>query len=290
MTAAWSARVVAAPDQIDAFERAFAGLAQAVSLYEQVEGKVWAVEGLFAGAPPREVLAARIALAARALGVAEPALNFAPVPAKDWLSDSLASFVPLRAGRFYVHGDHIPAPYPTGVVRLQINAATAFGSGEHDSTRGCLLALDGLRRGGLEVTRALDMGCGTGILAIAMAKVWRHPVLAVDIDPGAVRVARHNAQRNGVAAMVKAVAADACGHRTILASAPYGLVTANILARPLAAMAADLAALLAPGGHLILAGLLQKQEAMVMNAYRLQGLALARRHRLKPWSTLVLRR
>lgn len=292
MTAAvsWSATIVTSLEHMDVFERAFNDLTSIVSQYEVEEDKLWAVEGLFIDAPPRDELVKRIALAAQALSIAEPELVIAKIPQKDWLTESVASFQPLRAGRFYIHGDHIPRPYPPGAIRLKLNAATAFGSGEHASTRGCLLALDGLRARNYCFTRALDMGCGTAILALAMAKAWHRPVLAADIDPEAVRVARLNARQNGAGALVHAVLSDATGNRDVLAGAPYGLITANILARPLMAMAADLTSLLAHGGYLILAGLLTRQEAMVLTAYRMQGLRLSRRYRLKPWSTLVLKR
>lgn len=286
----WSATVVTPLEHMDVFELVFNELTSIVSQYEVEEDVTWAVEGLFVDAPPRDELLKRIALAAQALGMAEPELVIAKIPQKDWLTESVASFPPLRAGRFYIHGDHIPPPYPPGAIRLKLNAATAFGSGEHASTRGCLLALDDLRKRNHPFARGLDMGCGTAILALAMAKAWRRPVLAADIDPEAVRVARLNARQNGEADLVKAVLSDATGNRDVLARAPYGLITANILARPLAAMAADLSALLAPGGILIMAGLLVRQEAMVLTAYRAQGLRLERRYRLKPWSTLVLKR
>jgi len=286
----WSATVVAPFEQIEVFELAFNDLTSIVSQYEVEEDKLWAVEGLFVDAPPRDELAKRVALAAQALGVAEPELVIAKIPQKDWLTESVASFPPLRAGRFYIHGDHIPPPYPPGAIRLKLNAATAFGSGEHASTRGCLLALDDLRKRDHNFTRALDMGCGTAILALAAAKAWHRPVLAADIDPEAVRVSRLNARQNGSTGLVKAVLSDATGNRDVLAGKPYGLITANILARPLMAMAADLTNLLDHGGYLIMAGLLTRQEAMVLTAYRMQGLRLERRYRLKPWSTLVLKR
>jgi ribosomal protein L11 methyltransferase len=300
MTLAWSAKIVVPAAALPAFEPVFTNLTDVVSLFEVSESAegvslTWAVEGLFAGPPPQAEIAARVALAAQAAGMAEPALEIGPVAAKDWLTETVTSFPPLSAGRFYIHGDHVPPPYPAGKLRLRINAATAFGSGEHASTYGCLQALDGLaRRKG--VARAvgargtLDMGCGSGILALAMAKAWRRPVLAADIDPEAVRVTRANAAANGVGSEITAILSDGTGDRHIRRSAPYAVITANILARPLRAMSQALTALLAPGGSLILAGLLQRQEAMVLTAYRAQGLRLERRIVRRPWSILVLRK
>jgi ribosomal protein L11 methyltransferase len=293
----WSARVIVPMEYAEAFERVFANLAGVVSLYEwdeNVKPVLWAVEGSFDAAPPRAELAARVALTAAAAGVVTPELHIAKVPAKDWLTESIASFPALRAGRFYIHGDHIKGPFPNGAVRLMINAATAFGSGQHASTLGCLHALDGMFRAGgpprVGKLLGLDMGCGTGILGMAAATAARRPVLCADIDPEAVRVTRYNARRNGIASLIPAVMSDGTGDRAIVTRAPYGFITANILARPLVQMAHDLAGMLAPGGWLILAGFIRRDEAMVGNAYRAQGLRLVRRIRLAPWTTLVLRR
>lgn len=286
----WSARVVVPFELGEAFEQVFAGLAGVVSLYEySPDGKLWAVEGQFAEAPPRAEIAERLALAAAAVGIPEPALTFTAVQAKDWLTANIASFPPLTAGRFFIHGDHIKGPFPPGLIRLEVNAATAFGSGEHSSTRGCLLALDRLRKRARPCRRALDMGCGTGILAMAVAKAWAKPVLAADIDPEAVRVTRRNARRNGVAGRVTAALSEGCGQREIIRRT-YDIVCANILARPLVHMSRDLTCRVAPGGRLILAGLLTRHEAMVQAAYRAQGLRLESRIRLKDWSTLVFKK
>lgn len=288
---AWSAKVTVPTAQADAFETAFAGLAGVVSMYEATsDGHFWTVEGTFDAAPPRGELAQRIFLAAASLGVDAPALEIGPVPQRDWLSASVAAFPPLRAGRFYIHGDHIAGPFPPGAVRVLVNAATAFGSGHHASTLGCLHALHDLAQRRRTIARALDMGAGTAILAIAMAKVWRAPVVAADIDPVAVKVSRFNARRNGVTPLVRAVLSEGCGQRDVRGEGPYEVITANILARPLAAMSADLSALLAPGGHLILAGFLRHNEPMVLNPYRMHGLRLVKRYRLAPWTTLVLRK
>ena len=293
---AWSARVIVAADHVEAFERAFENIAGVVSLYEFDEHTkpiLWAVEGMFDSSPPRAELTARVELTARALGIDTPDLIIAKVPAKDWLTETIASFPPLRAGRYYIHGDHIKGPFPVGAVRLTINAATAFGSGQHASTMGCLLALDGMfRRHPPARSRGiagLDMGCGTGILGMAAAKTRNLRVLCADIDPEAVRVTRYNAHKNGLSDLIPAIMSDGCGDRNVSRYAPYQFITANILARPLVHMSAAISALLAPGGHVILAGFIRRDEAMVLNAYRRQGLRLMRCIRIAPWTTLVLR-
>jgi len=292
----WSVRLVVDVAHMDAFEQAFVDLCEVVSLHEvkDGDGKLWCVEGLFAAPPPRAEIAGRVSVVASALGVAEPAIEVVKLEARDWLSENVAAFPPLKAARFYVYGDHIKDPPPPAVLPIRINAATAFGSGEHGSTFGCLLALDWLRRhvklNAPGRFKALDMGTGSGILALAMAKAWKKPVLAADIDPESVRVTRLNAHKNGVAALVPALMSEGVGDARVRAEGPYRLITANILARPLCAMAAGLTRLLLPGGWLILSGILDRQEAMVTTAYRGQGLKLVRRYRLKPWSTLVFRR
>jgi ribosomal protein L11 methyltransferase len=180
---------------------------------------------------------------------------------------------------------------------LRVNAGTAFGSGEHESTYGCLLALDRLRRltaHAWAIRRSrpalLDLGCGSGILAMAMAKAWRGPVVAADIDPEAVRVTTYNVRRNGESALVRAVVSDGLSARDLRRKGSFALITANILARPLCKFAPGLAARLARGGYLVLAGLLSRQEAMVIAAYRTQGMRLHRRIALNGWSTLILKR
>jgi ribosomal protein L11 methyltransferase len=215
-----------------------------------------------------------------------PPLACERVPPRDWLAASAASFPPLMIGRYFVHGSHHRGAVPAGRTGLRIDAATAFGTGEHATTRGCLLALDALARRGPR-RRVLDMGTGTGILAIAAAKTWRRPVLARDIDHESVRVARINAQRNGVAALVRARPADGYVTRGI-SGRPFDLVCANILARPLMRMAPRLAGALAPGGIAVLSGLLARQERAVLAAHRAQRLVLRRRIAHDGWHTLMM--
>jgi ribosomal protein L11 methyltransferase len=229
-----------------------------------------------------------MAVLAAALGIEEPALECDPVPAVDWVTQTYLSFPPIRAGRFFVHGSHHKQAVPAGTIPLQIEAAMAFGSGEHATTQGCLLALSDLARR-LPLTRALDMGCGSGILAFAIAKLWRRPVTAVDIDPLSVEIARENARLNRVARLVKCHQGNGYDLPEVAAHGPYQLIAANILARPLARMAPQLRRHLAPGGTAVLSGLLKRQEPLVMAAHRAQGLRLVRRYRIGEWSTLVLR-
>lgn len=188
-----------------------------------------------------------------------------------------------------MQGTHLAAPSLPGRITLRLDAGLAFGSGEHGSTRGCLRALEAVARGS-RPRRVLDLGTGSGILAIAAAKLLRVPVLGTDIDPWAVRVARQNARLNQVGPPRVATAqTPGWRGRAVLARAPYDLVLANILARPLCAMARDLARHLAPGGRAILSGLLASQARQVLAAHRRQGLVLERVVREGGWATLVVR-
>ncbi len=283
---------------------ALAPLGEAVSAFvlrrardESGPGEAWRVELLTARPPDRAALAVAVALAAAAAGVPEPRLESGRLQARDWLAENRASFTPIRAGRYYIHPSHDTGAPPPGAIRIAIDAATAFGTGAHGSTQGCLLALDMLARRlpRARPRRLLDMGSGTGILAIAMAKTWARPVLAVDIDPEAARVTTANARANGVARYVRAGAGPGFAapilNRAGFAAPPsrkFDLITANILANPLRAMAPALARRLAPGGVVVLSGLTAGQEAGVLSAYRAQGLALVRRVDVREWRTLVL--
>ncbi len=240
--------------------------------------------------PEETALRACLASAAKAAGTPVPETRIAALADTDWVAESQSNLPAIRAGRFYLHGSHVTAPPPPASIPLLIDANVAFGTGRHETTRGCLLALEGLAKAGFRPRRLLDLGCGSGILALSMAKLWRRPVLAADNDPAAVEVARINARINRVARWVRPLVSEGYQHRLLKAAGPFDLIVANILAEPLAAMAADLRAHLAPGGRAVLSGLLVSQERLVLNPHRAQGLSLLRRLRLDEWSTLVLRR
>ncbi len=243
------------------------------------------------GHPP-DVAALTSALS-KVLGTV-PALRLEPVPETDWVTASLDRQPSVRAGRYFVYGGHVKDAPPPGSVALRVDAGTAFGTGRHETTRGCLLALDQIARD-RNFRNALDIGCGTGVLAMAIAKTFRAktlglPVLASDIDPVAVAVARDNVRINGLARYVAVVCADGVGHRRLGARAPFDLVTANILAGPLVRLAPGLRTRVVSGGVVVLSGLLEDQEPTVLSAYRGQGFDLSRRLDLDGWHTLVLAR
>ncbi len=237
--------------------------------------------------PARAQVAA--ALAAAGAGIGAPRFSIEALPALDWVAESQRGLPPLRAGRFFVYASHAAEERPRSAIPIRIEAGQAFGTGHHESTRGCLLALDALSRRG-RPRATLDFGCGSGILAIAMAKLWWAPVLACDIDPLAVAITQENARLNGVGPAVRAVLSDSASRRSLLCQGPYDVIAANILAAPLSAMAGDLRRVLAPGGSLILSGLLRSQDRAVLARYRARHLRLKRRLVLGDCVTLVLKR
>lgn len=270
------------------FADAIADAVDTIATFEIEEGGTWLVEGTRYGQPDRARLVARVAVLAEALALPDPELTVESLADIDWLSHSYKGFPPIRAGRFHIHGSHIDSTVPAGALSLLVDAGTAFGTGEHATTHGCLLALDRLARR-FRPSRVLDMGCGSGILALAAARAWKVPVAAVDIDPESVRVARINTRRNGLAAFVRVDGGDGYDTPLVRDRGPYPLIVSNILARPLARMAPRLAASLEPNGHVILSGLLTRQERHVLQAHRAQGLRLVNRFVIGEWATLVLR-
>ncbi|HYZ62289.1 MAG TPA: 50S ribosomal protein L11 methyltransferase [Acetobacteraceae bacterium] len=248
---------------------------------------LWRVEGVRDVAEAAGPLEAALALAEASTGVSAP-LHRDSTPAEGWLARTQAAFPDQVIGRrFLIRGTHSAAP-GNGRIVLTLDAGLAFGSGEHGSTRGCLRALERAANG--RPRRILDLGTGSGILAMAAAKLLHRPVLATDIEPWSVRVARENAAANGVAHLVRPILADGWRNRAVRNGAPYDLVFANILARPLCRMARDLARHLAPCGTAILSGLLDEQRRMVLAAHRRQGLRLECSLHEGAWATLVLRK
>jgi ribosomal protein L11 methyltransferase len=205
----------------------------------------------------------------------------------DWLAMSLSGLPPVRAGRFFVYGAHDQGRIPANAVALRIEAGAAFGTGHHGTTVGCLLAWNDLIKA-RRFDRVLDVGAGTGVLAIAAARTGARLARGTDIDAPSVRIARENAALNG--ARAEFVHASGLGHRRVRSGAPYDLVFANILAPPLVALAQDIRGALRPGGVAILSGLLRTQERRVLAAYRSRGFRLLRRIHRDAWATLVIQR
>ena len=308
------------------FAECFADDDVAIGLVDEGGGR-WTVAVYFPAAPDRQAVRA---LAASAAGpVAAKLLAFERVAATDWVRESLAGLAPVQAGRFVIHGAHDRARIPANRIGIEIEAALAFGTGHHGTTRGCLLALDRTckalnksrplahrhpevraqraskgdgpsasaasfearaSREHLRMTgsRILDLGTGSGVLAIATARALRRHVLATDVDAEAVSIARENARRNRAGGLIEVVRANGAARRCVRAQAPFDLVFANILLGPLQRFAAPLRGLIAPGGRIVLSGILSSQANAAISAYR--PLSIERRIDLDGWTTLVLRR
>jgi len=251
------------------------GSAQAVLIAEEPFADGAVVEALYTEEPDAAWLSR----------IAGRTIDVAPLPDQDWIRLSQEGLPPVRAGRFFVYGAHDAGTVPHGVIPIRIEAGLAFGTGHHETTALCLAALSDLanRR---SFRNVLDLGCGTGLLAIGAAKLWKRRVLASDIDPVAVEVTRENARANGVAPLVAAVTADGLTSPVLSVGAPYDLIIANILASPLTQLAPSIQKALAPGAILVLSGLLNNQEKLVTSFY--QNLRLRATRRAGPWSALVL--
>ncbi|MDE2005043.1 MAG: 50S ribosomal protein L11 methyltransferase [Rhodospirillales bacterium] len=271
---------------LEPFEAALRAACATVAMFRDEDAGIWLLEGVREAGTREAELAAGLALAAALTGIA-PAPRRAAIAAEGWAARSYASFPEQRIGaRFALRGSHIAGPKPAGRIVLTLDAGAAFGSGEHGSTRGCLRALEVAAR--LRPSHILDLGTGSGVLAMAAARLLRRRVLASDIDPWSVRVAAANARRNGLAGLVAVRRGDGWAGRAVREGRPYDLVLANILARPLCRMARALGTALAPGGRAILAGLLETQSRAVLAAHRRAGLVLQARFREGAGPALLL--
>lgn len=261
-------------------------LVKTASEWNEVEAHgAWRVEALYAEEPEEEAVRELIARAEAEAGAKAEGIRIEPMPDEDWVTRSLEGLEPVRAGRFFVYGSHDAEKVPAGAIPLLVDAGQAFGTGHHETTAGCLEYVSELVRPGVPLN-VLDIGTGTGVLAIAVAKLARVNVLASDIDPVAVEVTKANAKANGVGPFITALTAKGFGHPGLRARAPYDLIIANILARPLVSLAPAFRAHLRPGGTLILSGTLRTQENMVAGAMRMQGLKLVSRKPKGDWVTL----
>lgn len=293
----WKVSLTVAEAMVPAAEEALSALGGEdhpptfASFEADEKGYVWTVEAYFFGNAPEEQA---IDNALQPFGAS---WVLTPVEDADWVGQSLRLLAPVRVGRFFVHGHHDADKIPPFAVPLEIEAGQAFGSGNHETTQCCLAAIDWL--GGRVAPRLVwDVGCGSGILAIAMAKVWRSARgIASDIDPIAVRVARQNAGINHVATIGRPIMPGRIAFITAagLAAPPVhgskpDILVANILLNPLIKLAPAIAASVKPGGIAVLSGILEKQEAALLAAYRCQGFSLLKRFRRNGWSAVVVAR
>jgi len=267
-------------------ERDLADQGVAVSLDERPDG-LWSVDAYFETGMPSDLASAiRDRLGADGFGAL---LAVEELAEADWVAVSQEALKPVSAGRFLIHGGHDRTRLPAGRIRIEIDAAQAFGTGHHPTTAGCLIAIDQLTRR-RQLHNPLDLGTGSGVLAIAIAKLLRIPVLATDVDPVAIAIAAGNASANGVAHFVRTKVGGGPAHPAIRQRAPFDLVVANIHAGPLIRMAPQVARILASGATLVLSGLLRHQSAPVVAAYTAQRIWLQSVRTIDGGSVLVLRR
>ena len=276
----------AAKGVVDALTEIFFEGQAAIAAFERPDGR-WDVTVHFAE-PPDQRLVRELVANAAGRDIAE-GIVFDTVEAKDWVKASLEDLVPVPAGRFIVHGQHDRDRIAPNKIGIEIEAALAFGTGHHGTTRGCLLLLDHVLKA-WRPRRVLDLGTGTGVLAIAAARALHEKVLASDIDPPSVQVARENARLNVSGHLVQAIRATGFGAPQFAAAAPFDLVLANILANPLRQLAGPMMRHLAPSALVILSGLLTPQATGVIAAYRARGLVPVRHLRIDGWSSLLLRK
>jgi ribosomal protein L11 methyltransferase len=279
----WQIRMVVDPIGERAYGLALEPVAQSLSSFENAPGGPWQVDAIFAAGTRRDEVEALLAEAASSIGRPPPAFVASDVPDMDWVAENQRSFPPLSIGRFHVRGSHVEGPSPAGSWPIELDAGIAFGSGEHATTRGCLLAIEAAARRRVP-RRALDLGCGSAILAIGLARAGTPSVLASDIDADSVRVAAENIRINAVSRQVHACVSD--GFARLPRRRGFDFAVANILARPLVRLAPALARCLVPGGRLVLSGLLASQEVEVRAAYCGQRLAFAGRRAIMGWHTL----
>ena len=271
---------------VSVFEDVFTEVAGAVLTRVFEKGRYagfWELQAIFETKPERNKIKRLLAEAARTAQIKTPSLRIQKMPDINWLEASYQGFPPIEVGPYYIYGSHIKETSPKNKIALQIDAATAFGTGEHQTTHGCLEALSDLKD---IPEKVLDVGCGSGILGMAFAKTYQKCVDAVDIDPESVRVAKENAIKNGLQKWLTVWQSN--GYAKI--NKKYDLIFCNILAKPLIEMAPELAKHLEVGGVAILSGFLYDQEKWVRAAHEKSGLKFVRRYRINGWSTLVMKK
>ncbi len=283
----YKAEIRAAPEDVERLTCLFSEMLDpppAISTRETDGG--WLIELYFEALPDRAALNAVAGCHERPDAIIS--LRLDPLPGEDWVALTQQGLHPIRAGRFFVHGSHDRHRAASEPFAIEIDAGQAFGTAHHGTTRGCLVMLDRLAKA-KRYTAALDLGTGSGVLAIAAAKSLSRQVIAADIDPVAVRVARQNFALNGVKDRVRALHASRPDHPGLAASAPFPLIVANILAGPLIRLAPGLRRITARGGDLILSGLLDHQAGTVQAHYRAQGYVSRASLSIEGWTTLLMR-
>jgi ribosomal protein L11 methyltransferase len=250
----------------------------------------WDIEGISRNRDEVEAVQNEFKKVAKITGInPAPKPEFNLVTPRDWVAENQANFPPLIIGRYFIYGSHFKDLAPISSIKIRLNAGTAFGSGKHPSTAGCLKALDLLARR-YRFQRPLDMGCGSGILALAIAKTWRVRVVACDIEEEAARVTTANAKLNNIKKLLLVCSGASYKSPTVVQGRPYDLIATNILSRPLKAMSRNLFNSLSPGGVAILSGLLRRDSKFVIQAHLINGLKLVQIIQIEDWVTIVMKR
>ncbi|HXF90880.1 MAG TPA: 50S ribosomal protein L11 methyltransferase, partial [Candidatus Nitrosotenuis sp.] len=273
-------------EHVDILAGALEPFSLAISTYETNDEHIWMVEATAKDQPEIQEVQASVSVAATLLGVDIPQIHVEPLPETDWLEATWKNFPPREIGPFYVYGSHNKSAIPEHLIGLEINAATAFGSGEHETTTGCLLALAQLKKT-RKFNNPLDMGCGSGILAMATTKLWQVPVTAVDNDPESIRVTIENARMNYCEHLLTPLVSEGFASPDVTIRGPFDLIIANILAVPLCLMAQDMINNTQNGGNIILSGLLIRQERDVIEAYQAVGAKFLEHIHINDWATLM---
>ncbi|MBP6013033.1 MAG: 50S ribosomal protein L11 methyltransferase [Alphaproteobacteria bacterium] len=281
MPVCWKARAVVSKRDAQSLSEALEALdpTPVVSAFELGERGLWEVEAFFTDEPSEANLAQRFGVPMRVIAIED----------ENWVARALEGLPPVKTGRFFIYGDHSSNDVPANAIGLKIEASYAFGTGHHGTTRGCLLAFEHLAKR-RTFRNALDLGCGTGVLGMAFARLTHRPVVATDIDPLATAKSIENARLNRAATHMRITTANGFRTPLIAAHAPYDLIFANILAGPLMKLMPGIKATLAPGGHAILSGLLDEQANAITSIARAQNLRVLRRSALEGWVTLILER
>lgn len=289
MTQIWTAKFQIKREDIFKVQENFWEAFEQISIFGDDDTPFYDVSVTYQGDKNQADMTERLSVICTNANVEMPIIEFEKIPDDiDWLERVYDENPSVEAGRFFVHDSHV-IDLPKDKITISINAATAFGTGEHGTTKGCLLALDIL----LQVNtfkRPLDMGCGSGVLGIAAAKALECPVIAIDNDDEAVRVTIQNSQINAVKNLIGAQCGDGFKTPSVIKNAPYDLMLANILARPLIDMADELVSVLDINGFVIVSGLLKKQEDAVVSAYRELGLNVIATYPIDEWQTVVLKK
>ncbi|WP_052045839.1 50S ribosomal protein L11 methyltransferase [Candidatus Paracaedibacter symbiosus] len=284
----WRLTCSATLENIEIFADAIEEHVLSVGWFETTNPEIWMVEATVRKEPEMAFLQQLISEAAAQHKVPSPHLHVEKLPDADWLEQTWKNFPPLEIARFYIYGSHAKGEIPEGLIGMEINAATAFGSGEHQTTTGCLETLCDFMDAGIQVKNPLDMGCGSGVLAMAVTKLWQMPVLAVDNDPESVRVAAQNAATNKCEQLMHTLCNEGFEGDVVQKYGPFDLIVANILAGPLCDMAPQMVANTIKGGRIVLSGLLTRQIDEVAAAYEVAGATLVSVKNVGDWATLSL--